>query len=384
MGFFDWFKRKKSKLWQMPERADNLLVTAISHSLARITLGDKLIVKRDWMVVLVAKDRALDIFSEGEHTLNLGVMPHITKLLKLDVGRKRKHRGNIIVELPKDFLCDIYFVNLKMFENRIWKTESIKFKRQKEVVKFWMQGRFDFQVKNAHDVIELFLIDWGFIRSDMALGKIDFLVSEFLTEEISKVKGLMPDEIAKQEMFEKLFKERIDKKFEKYGLRFFNVGVESVVYPRNIEVAPIPIETEEDKFENEPKEEKSDSVVTIGEMPDEEADKSEEQLVLANGELEKNAEDNQKGESKKSKKGSIFEIEADKPKLSGRRKQSIKTCPKCGEILKVKSTKCEKCGYDTEVVENDSDKIICPDCGAENDSGTIFCKCGCYLPPKEL
>lgn len=457
MGFFDIFKRNKSKVFELPPHSDNMLVQAVSYSLSKVTLGDTLKVKKDWMVVLVAKDKALDIFSEGEHKLNLGVMPLITKTLKLDIGKKKKRRGNIVVELPKDFLCDIYFVNMKLFENRVWKTESIKYKNKKDITKFWVQGRFDVQVKNARDVIELFLIDWGFIRSDMALGKIDFLISEFLTEEISKIKGLSINEISKQDMFNRVLKPKIDKKFEKYGLSFSNVGIESVVFTKNAELAVIKNSDENDKS-SDIETEKNQGILEIGDKIDEDGqaidiqndenkieelslsdeDKEEiklsskkeqnkedakpafvgvrkhegkkaneenlcndtkeknldiisESLTVENEKSDVNIEENLKDSAKnkresvqkkqESAKNSVFDNNVQQPNLSGRKRQSIKLCKYCGEIVKAKSNKCEHCGRELE----ETKKIrICPMCGAENDEGVLFCECGCYLPPKDL
>ena len=237
MGLFNLFKKNNKNTISLPSKSSNAFIQSYTRNLTKINIGDKLIVEKGWSAVLVAKDTVLDVFSSGEFELNLGMIPKVTAKFKLDKGRKVKKGKDIKVLLPNSFLCDVYFVNHKLFENRVWKSYAIRLKsNDNKRLKFWVNGRYDVRIDNPGDAVGLFLIDWGYINSDKVLGKLDFLVSEICTDILQKNSKKLPEEMMLKEYSETVLLPKIEKQFSKYGLVFSGVGVENIIYPRNVEV----------------------------------------------------------------------------------------------------------------------------------------------------
>ncbi len=402
MGLFNLFKKNNKNTISLPSKSSNAFIQSYTRNLTKINIGDKLIVEKGWSAVLVAKDTVLDVFSSGEFELNLGMIPKVTAKFKLDKGRKVKKGKDIKVVLPKSFLCDVYFVNHKLFENRVWKSYAIRLKsNDNKRLKFWVNGRYDVRIDNPGDAVGLFLIDWGYINSDKVLGKLDFLVSEICTDILQKNSKKLPEEMMLKEYSETVLLPKIEKQFSKYGLVFSGVGVENIIYPRNVEVPKkeeepeyVPPVIKPEKINYEEKAEKlldgTENSNNIDKMENE-VKRTKKQIKKDKEELEKSDLETIKSEEEienvnsKIDSDSVFD-NVKMPDLSkGRRKKNLKICAKCNSILPVGSKFCPQCGQPTSEEDlSSNEQIVCPKCKKENKAGTLFCECGCYLPPKDV
>lgn len=416
--------RKLKKLFTtkivLSPRYANSFIHRYNSRLLKITFGTQLTVDPNWAAVIVVKDVILDVFTAGKYEIQLGLIPKTARLLRLDRGKVKKHGTTAVVELPKKFKCDLYFVNLKPFENRYWQSDYIRVKKKKlKAFKFKAQGKYKVTVNNPAQAVGLFKIDWGKINNNKALPKLDFLVGEVCSEVLNKKSKITPEEILSKEFSEKFLQPKVDRQFIKYGLLIEGVSVENLVYPKSYsseyqqEVLQIKdmIKAEEEKKEEEIKEEGATEQtvedIKNAENNETEQNKEKDETDILIEDLIENSKEGLKQklekDNKKSSKGKKDIIiksytdedkssnyplsetsETDNEKETKTSQQGLKLCPKCQNIVPLNSEICPNCGCaikEDKVVESER---FCPKCGKVVKEDDLFCECGCYLPPKNV
>ncbi len=234
MGLISFFRKMFSSTITMPVRRKDALVVPFSFGYTTINMGQKLVVEPGWYAAIVAKDSVLDLFPEGKHTLSLAYLPKTAKALHLDRGKVKKHGTVAEVILPKRFNCDLYFINMAAIADRCWETDFIRV-REKDKAKFKYKvfGTYCVQASDPQKVLELFLIDWGKIKTGKAVAKLDRLVGELCTDLLWRAKLCGKTKLTEYDFANMSLKPPVYKNFEKYGLCIYDMKVSRVVYPEN-------------------------------------------------------------------------------------------------------------------------------------------------------
>lgn len=105
MGLFkNLFSKNKNTIKIKSEYESCLVYMQIPKR--SVKLKSKIIVPENFCVVVLSKEKLLDIMPSGEHELNGFTMPKTCKINKLDKPTKKGYK--------KDFKADFYFVNLNV------------------------------------------------------------------------------------------------------------------------------------------------------------------------------------------------------------------------------------------------------------------------------
>lgn len=346
MGLISFFKKMFSSTITMPVRRKDALVVPFSSGYTTINIGQKLVVESGWYAAIVAKDAVLDIFPEGKHTLSLAYLPKTAKALRLDRGKVKKHGMVAEVILPKKFNCDLYFINMAAIEGRNWETDFIRV-REKDKAKFKYKvfGKYCVQASDPQKVLELFLIDWGKIRTGKAVAKLDRLVGEMCTDLLWRAKLGSKTKLTEYDFANMALKPPIYKNFAKYGLCVYDMAIERVVYPENfrqerfVEAVPEIDHKLQESLPDNTLLEQAGSVPALEGMDFIKLDKQEKMPELTSEE-----------------KASLPFREAEEEKqptfsgtqLSTEEVQKLRLCRKCDTILPVSCKFCPECGREVE------------------------------------
>lgn len=118
------------------ESGEELLHRLPEHGSGEIKFGAQLTVRESQAAVLFYKGRACDGFGAGRHTLKTGNIPILTKILSIPWA------------MDSPLRAEVYFVNLKIFNNLKWGTRNpVAFRdSQLGLVRLRAHGVFNLQV----------------------------------------------------------------------------------------------------------------------------------------------------------------------------------------------------------------------------------------------
>ncbi len=167
MGLLSRFKNMVFSDITCPEKYKNNLVYMYKSGNGKIKIGNTLIVKSNYVALIVAKDRVTDLFFEGKHKLNLPFMPKTTKKLKLDkikVSKKTKKK-----KTKKNFKADIYFIRLDKFTEEKFNIFNKLLINDDKFGKFKARvtGEATFSVVDAEKFLTALLTLWGKVNNGM-------------------------------------------------------------------------------------------------------------------------------------------------------------------------------------------------------------------------
>lgn len=376
---FGWFKKEKVKTLSLPDKQMGGFIQPLTSRLLEINLGEKLVVPVGYCAVIVSKDKPLDIFTAGEYDLSIPSLPKTTKALKLDKSKVKKKKGEKQIIFPTKFKCDLYFVNMAVFEGQEWVANRIYIK-DKQCGKFnlSMSGKFSFQVSDVANTIKLFLLEWAFIGASKAQIRLKQYMGEFVGDAVEWGKVTNPIVLNDSVQMSEILSPLLVKKFGKYGIAISNFVVEKVDFGR--EVTAI---LEQKERENKPEEKEPDADITKEvttqnneTAPNEVADnlqkqpKAEQQETQSISDSENAVVDLSILDSEIDKKDNEIQFVEKKP-------AKIDFSAMSDEDLLSKSFTKNK-NKDTANTTFDNTKK-CPKCGKIHSIDDQICECGCNL-----
>lgn len=219
MGFFDFFKKKKSEYLSLPEKFTASFIQSMTEGRSLIKLGQKIKVPEQKWAVIVVKDRPCDVFNAGEWQIILDSIPLTTKALRLNKPVKVVKKGKTEKVYKTEFKCDLYFVNAAVIANMPWEMDTISM-RQKDKSKYSVSlgGVADFRCTDPVAAIKLFLYDWAKIESQKAERRVCEYIGEFASEYLYNSRDITPQQIDDRENFADVLRMEINKKFARFGL----------------------------------------------------------------------------------------------------------------------------------------------------------------------
>lgn len=141
----------------------------------KLTLNKKLIVPKNFALVIVSEGKILDVFPEGEHMLGVVSLPEASKKFKL---YKPDKDGNPINSFP----CDAFYVNLNLQEKQPFTiNKKLRFKTSVDG-RYWIKprGELNFKIIN----VKLFFASILQISPKIKLSKLDGIMQDFFEEPI--------------------------------------------------------------------------------------------------------------------------------------------------------------------------------------------------------
>ena len=228
MGLFGLF-RKKISIKDI--NSNNLVVLSKTGALK---FGANLEVMPGFECVLVHHNKVADVFKEGRYRLDTNNMPLLTRFEKLT---KQDKKGN----LPKKFRADIYYVNLKVFENL--KFESIdgvwcKNKVYKDVnfgnLLASVFGEFSFKVTNAIDFMEGLFCKYGLVKDNLAKSEVCDWVAECVAKIIQRKKPSFEMLYSKDERCFEGLVDLLNKELFDVGVKITDAKVSSIEFSKKL------------------------------------------------------------------------------------------------------------------------------------------------------
>lgn len=228
MGFISWIKNIFGKRIIIESISKSKLIT-LSNNNAKVKFGTKLEVPQNFACVLSYKNRMCDTFTDGTYKLDVPKMPVLSRLQRLTKPNKSG-------DLPKNFIADIYYVNLMRFEDeRFSWTQNIKIKDKKYRKTFAkLRGKFSFEIFDPVSFLEALATQYGVIKNDIAKAEISFWVGDLVAKKVEKNSPGVQELFAKDaDCFDGVL-EYVNKHLSDCGVSIKAIDIEEVKFPKRI------------------------------------------------------------------------------------------------------------------------------------------------------
>lgn len=163
MGIFSKFFKRKSKSFQLSNVCLDYLVCLLPVS-SEINLNSKIVVPENFCVVLLSKEKLLDIIPSGEYELTGLTIPKTCKVNKLDKPTKNGYRTK--------FDADFYYVNKKTFNIH----NNFNVKKLKQDIKF----NLNITIENPIKFLKFLFQEKVVFDNDFALNELTFYTSQLI------------------------------------------------------------------------------------------------------------------------------------------------------------------------------------------------------------
>lgn len=228
MGLFSLFKNLFKKKITIGNMDSKCLVT-LKKSGKKIKFGSTLQVPDGFIAALVYKNRIADTFNEGNHRLDTNNMPMLNRMQKLSKPNKKG-------DLKKSFKADIYYINLKLFDDGSFESFDgfvLRDKVYKNVI-CKLSGQYSYQVFSPVDFMEGMFMRYGILRDGVAKNEISNWVSEISTRYAQKQKPRVEQLYAKDlTIFENL-QDKLNKELSDVGLKITNLEITDIKLPKKV------------------------------------------------------------------------------------------------------------------------------------------------------
>ncbi len=195
-----------------------------------IKLSSKVIVHTNQIAFVVAKNKPLDRFGEGNFVLEGGIIPKTYKICNLD--KPKKSRISKKQYYPKNFKGTILFINLQKYYNMPYSTRNILLFDRLADFKFKLKGVYTFEIIDI-DLFAKFITK--FLKgNDFIMSKINNYVSKKIRYEFHKEEFRIENFLMKNdEIFDKII-DKLNKKLSKIGIKANDLVInEFIVNKRN-------------------------------------------------------------------------------------------------------------------------------------------------------
>src|SRR5574344_2141238 len=228
MKLFGWLKRLFNRSININDISNNCLI-ALCKDNASIKIGTTLEVKQGFVAVIVARGKVCDTFVEGKYRLEPKQMPLLSRVLKLTHTNKKG-------DMPNKFRADIYYVNLKQFDDGMFDSYDFvtatgqKYKK----VKVGISGNFAYQICSPVDFMEAMLTQYGLIKEKIAKEEIGYWLSKVVVRKVQKNKPEI------EELYERATKcfdgivEYANKELYDCGIKILKIDISDTKFPKKI------------------------------------------------------------------------------------------------------------------------------------------------------
>ncbi len=219
MGFFSGFKKLVNKTISLSPYQRNDMVVFARLKGGCLKLNSEIEVEEGFCAIVTHYDNICDVLMPGIHKFDGNGMPILSKFAKLV-------KTNFGYSAPKKLKADLYYINLKSFDNNYFKTvDRVTAYSGKEKVKMKVDGTYNVKVTNALKLMKTLLSDLAIVRDGRAIKEVSALTGEAVAKILNSNNFQIQDYMDRDPEITKLLNEYINKTMEKYGVEDSNVVI---------------------------------------------------------------------------------------------------------------------------------------------------------------
>lgn len=212
MGLFSGFKKLVNKTITLSpyQRSDMVVFARLKGG--ELKLGSEIEVEEGYCAILTHFDNICDVLMPGVHKFDGQGMPMLSKFAK-PVKTKTGYVP------PKKIKADLYYINLKSFDNNYFKTvDRVTAYSGKDKVKMKVDGTYNVKVTNALKLMQTLLSELAVVKEGRALKELGALTGEAVAKILNSNNFQIQDYMDRDPEITKTINEYINKTMEKYGV----------------------------------------------------------------------------------------------------------------------------------------------------------------------
>lgn len=219
MGLFSGFKKIINKTITLSPYQRNDMVVFSRLKGGELKLGAEIEVEEGFVAILTHFDNICDVLMPGVHKFDGQGMPMLSRFAK-----PIKTKTGYIP--PKKIKADLYYINLKSFDNNYFKTvDRVTAYSGKEKIKMKVDGTYNVKVTNALKLMKTLLSELAVVKEGRALKEIGAFTGEAVAKILNSNNFQIQDFMDRDPEITKTINEYINKTMEKYGVEDSNVVI---------------------------------------------------------------------------------------------------------------------------------------------------------------
>ena len=212
MGLFSGFKKIINKTITLSPYQRNDMVVFSRLKGGELKLGSEIEVEEGYCAILTHYDNICDLLMPGTHKFDGQGMPILSKFAK-----PVKTKAGYVA--PKKIKADLYYINLKSFDNNYFKTvDRVTAYSGKDKVKMKVDGTYNVKVTNALKLMKTLLSELAVVKDGRALKEIGALTGEAVAKILNSNNFQLQDYIDRDPEITKVINDDVNKTMEKYGV----------------------------------------------------------------------------------------------------------------------------------------------------------------------
>ncbi|MDH5367734.1 MAG: SPFH domain-containing protein [Cyclobacteriaceae bacterium] len=222
-----WFSSELIDIIEWLDNSNDTITYRFKRHDNEIKNGAQLVVRESQTAVFVENGEFADVFSPGKYELSTDNLPILSTLKGWKYG------------FDSPFKAEVYFVNTKLFTNKLWGTPAPIMKRDPEfgVIQIRAFGSYTFRVTDP----KLFVKEISGTNDDFSVDQIEEQLSNFIipdfTDILAESKVPTIDLLTQIKELSKEVADSLENTFEKIGLSIQNFLISSINLPDEIQEA---------------------------------------------------------------------------------------------------------------------------------------------------
>ncbi len=207
------------------QTGDTIVSRVPEEGSGEIKMGAQCIVRENQAAVFFRDGKALDALGPGRHTLTTLNLPIITKALSLPFG------------FTSPFRAEVYFINLKLFNNLKWGTMEPILYRDKEFgsIRLRAFGSYTMRINNPLVFVNTMVGTEGVYSTDQVKDYLRSAVVARLIDLLGENLDTVLDLAAMYDELSAAAKVRIGDQFTKYGMELVDFFIQAITPPEEVQ-----------------------------------------------------------------------------------------------------------------------------------------------------
>jgi len=225
MGIMKFIKSQFIEVIEWTDDSTDTMVYRFPVKDNEIKMGAQLTVRESQVAVFVNEGQIADVFKPGRYQLSTENMPVLTKIKSWKYG------------FNSPFKAEVYFVNTKQFTNEKWGTPNPIMMRDAEfgMIRLRAFGIFSFRVADPVSFLkEVFGTNKNFDKESIS-GQLKRSLVSGLADLLGETKVAALDLAMYYDELGEQAKQRIQPRFEGFGLELVSLFIENISLPEEVE-----------------------------------------------------------------------------------------------------------------------------------------------------
>lgn len=225
MGLFNFMKSQFVEVIEWLDDSQDTMVFRFPVQGQEIKMGAKLTVRESQTAIFINEGKAADVFGPGLYTLSTENLPVLTKLQSWPYG------------FNSPFKAEVYFFNTKQFTDQKWGTENPIMLRDSEfgMLRLRAFGIFSFRMNNPIVFLQQISGSSGDFTVGSITGQLKRMIVSGLTDLLGELKIPALDLAANYDEISEQALQKLEPKFEVFGLKLESFYVENISLPAEVE-----------------------------------------------------------------------------------------------------------------------------------------------------